>query len=294
MIKQTLIFSNPAELSLRNGQMVISQRALDRDTARPIADIGIVIIENQLVRMTIPLLNELARNNAIVVLCDNSHLPQSILTSLTANSTQAETLRAQTTASTPLQKQAWKQVVEYKIRNQSALLDKLGKEGRVLSPYYNNVKSGDADNREGAAARIYWTKLFGDDFSRDRYGQPPNDLLNYGYSILHAATIRAILGSGLSAAFGIFHHNRYNPFPLGDDLMEPYRPFIDEIVFNLYKNNCYEIDRTSKTELVRALNRDVLIGRTIKPLQLALSSTTASFSSYLRQDIRKLSLPEFP
>ena len=294
MIKQTLIFSNPAELSLRNGQMVISQRALDRETARPIADIGIVMIENQLVRMTIPLLNELARNNAIVVLCDNSHLPQSILTSLTANSTQSETLRAQTTASTPLQKQAWKQVVEYKIRNQSALLDKLGKEGRVLSPYYNNVKSGDVDNREGAAARIYWTKLFGDDFSRDRYGQPPNDLLNYGYSIMRAATIRAILGSGLSAAFGIFHHNRCNPFPLGDDLMEPYRPFIDEIVFNLYKNNCYEIDRSSKTELVRVLNRDVLIGRTIKPLQLALSSTTASFSSYLRQDIRKLSLPEFP
>lgn len=294
MIKQTLVFSNPADLSLRNRQMVIAQREPDRETTRPIEDMAIIIIENPMVRISVPLLNAIARQNGIVIFCDDQHLPQSLLTGMTANTTQAETLKTQAAASAPLQKQAWKQIIESKIRNQAHLLDKIGKDGSILKPYYNNVKSGDSDNREGIAARIYWQELFGPEFSRERYGEAPNNMLNYGYSILRAATIRAIIGSGLSPAFGIFHHNRYNPYPLGDDLMEPFRPFVDEIVYTMYCNGTDEIDRPAKSTILSVLQCDTVIGKNMRPLQLALTSTTASFASFLKQDIRKLVLPSMP
>lgn len=128
---------------------------------------------------------------------------------------------------------------------------KLKRDGDKLKPYYMNVKSADADNREGIAAKIYWIELFGDEFYRSREGSPPNNLLNYGYTILRAAVARAIMGSGLFPALGIFHRNRYNAFPLADDLMEPYRPYVDEIVYRLYTNGHMQLTREVKSELLR-------------------------------------------
>lgn len=153
----------------------------------------------------------------------------------------------------PLKKGLWKQIVETKIRNQAALLRKLGYDGDKLKPCYMNVKSADADNREGIAARIYWSELFGAEFYRSREGSPPNNLLNYGYTILRAAVARAIMGSGLFPAFGIFHRNRYNSFPLADDVMEPYRPYVDELVYQLYRNGNTQLTKKVKGELLRLL-----------------------------------------
>ena len=215
-----------------------------------------------------------------------------MLMTLEGNSTQQESYKYQIEASVPTKKNVWKQLVESKIKNQSLLLNMIGKNGDALKQYYMNVKSGDTDNREGAAARDYWSQIFDKGFKRDRDGLPPNNLLNYGYSILRAAVTRALIGTGLYPAFGAFHRNRYNAFPLADDVMEPYRPFVDEIVYHLYYDGAVtELDHDSKGKLLRVLFSDVKIGKMNRPLENALSLTTASLLKMYRVETDKLSLP---
>ena len=291
MIKQTLFFSTPVYLSLKNCQIVISWKDSDDKITRPIEDIGCVVLENQMISITLPLLNELVKNNVAVILCDNKMMPTSMLQSLDANTTQAESLKFQLAVTDPMKKQVWKQIIESKIKNQAAVLALAGKNKDILKPYYNNVKSGDSDNREGLAAKIYWNSLLGNSFKREREGCSPNSLLNYGYSILRAAVARALLGSGLLPNLGIFHKSRYNAFPLADDVMEPYRPFVDEIVYRLYENGFTELNKESKSEIMRVLNCDVNIGKVKRPLQIALTMTTASLVKYYTGEVKKLSLP---
>lgn len=292
MIKQTLMFTSPVLLSLKDRQIVISFRDNDETVTRPIEDIGFIIIENPMVSITVPLLNELSDNNVSVIFCDKKQMPKTMLMTLDGNSTQQESYKYQMEASLPTKKNVWKQLVESKIRNQALLLNSLGKNGDVLKPLYMNVKSGDTDNREGAAARLYWGMLFDNDFRREREGISPNNLLNYGYTILRAAVARALVGSGLYPAFGVFHRNRYNAFPLADDVMEPYRPFVDEIVYHLYYSGAVsELDKDSKAKLLRVLFADVKIGKVMRPLENALSITTASLLKMFKGETDKLSLP---
>ena len=292
MIKQTLMFTKPASLSLKDQQLVIDVKDSDQIVTRPIEDIGFVVVENQMVRMTVPLLNALADNNVSVIFCDNKEMPRSMLMSLEGNTTLQESYRYQIDASEPTKKRLWKQIVESKICNQAALLSRVGKDGEQLKPYYMNVKSGDSDNREGGAARIYWGKLFEKGFQRERVGDAPNNLLNYGYAILRAAVARALVGSGLFPAFGLFHRNRYNAYPLADDVMEPYRPFVDEIVYRLYiDRDVEELDKASKAELLKVLTADVVMGKNLRPLQIALSMTTASLLKVFKGEETKLTLP---
>ena len=192
MLKRTLFFSTPYCLSLRNDQMIIHTReAPDQRKSIPIEDIGFVVLEDQQTSITLPLLNALSDNNVAVILCGENRMPNAMLMNLDSNRTQGEHYRMQIAASEPLKKGLWKQIVETKIRNQAALLRKLGYDGNKLKPCYMNVKSADADNREGIAARIYWSELFGAEFYRSREGSPPNNLLNYGYTILRAAVARS-------------------------------------------------------------------------------------------------------
>ncbi|MBR1503452.1 MAG: type II CRISPR-associated endonuclease Cas1 [Prevotella sp.] len=292
MIKQTLMFTNPVSLSLKDNQMVITFKDNKDTVTRPIEDIGFVIIENPMVSITIPLLNELADHNVSVVFCDKKQMPKTMLMTLEGNTTQQESYKYQIEASAPMKKNIWKQLVERKIKNQSLLLNKVGKNGDVLKPYYMNVKSGDTDNREGAAAREYWSRLFEPGFKREREGLPPNNLLNYGYTILRAAVSRALIGSGLYPAFGVFHRSRYNAFPLADDVMEPYRPFVDEIVYHLYYDEAItELDNKGKGVLLRLLFSDVKMDKVTRPLENALSLTTASLLRIYKGETEKLSLP---
>jgi len=292
MIKQTLMFTTPVSLSLKDQQMVITFKDNKDTVTRPIEDIGFVIIENPMISITVPLLNELAENNVSVVFCDKKQMPKTMLMPLEGNTTQQESYKYQLEASAPTKKNVWKQLVESKIRNQSILLNKVGKNGDILKQYYMNVKSGDTDNREGAAAREYWSRLFDEGFKREREGLPPNNLLNYGYTILRAAVFRALIGSGLYPAFGVFHRNRYNAFPLADDVMEPYRPFVDEIVHYLYyEEGVTELDNQSKSKLLRLLFSDVKMEKVTRPLENALSLTTASLLKYYKGETDKLSLP---
>lgn len=292
MIKQTLMFTSPVYLSLKDRQLVITFKDNKDTVTRPIEDIGFVVIENPEVTISIPVLNELADNNVSVVFCDKKKMPKTMLMTLEGNTTQQECYKYQMEASAPAKKNVWKQLVESKIRNQAELLNKVGRNGDVLKQYYMNVRSGDTDNREGAAAREYWNRLFDDGFRREREGSPPNNLLNYGYTILRAAVARALIGSGLYPAFGVFHRNRYNAFPLADDVMEPYRPFVDEIVYRLYYDGgISELDNQSKGKLLRVLFSDVKMGKVTRPLENALSLTTASLLKIFKGETDKLSLP---
>lgn len=293
MLKQTLFFNSPVRLSVKNLQLVISWPDSNDIVTRPIEDIGMVVIEHQMISITMPLINELVRNNVCVVICDEKSMPSSIVMGLSANSTMAESFRKQITMAEPSKKQAWKQIIESKIKNQSLLLDKLHDDGSVLKYYYSNVKSGDSSNREGLAAKIYWQHLFNNEFKRNREGEFPNNLLNYGYAILRAATVRAILGSGLMPLVGLFHKNRYNPFPLADDLMEPFRPYVDEIVYYMAEEGITDLDKEAKSRILRLLFVDVDIGAVTRPLEIALTIMTASLVKYNEGELRKLTLPVF-
>ena len=292
MLKRTLVFSNPMTLSLKNCQLVLAYKDdPDNKVTIPIEDIGVVIIEHQQVSITIPLMNALVEGNVQVVMCNNRGMPSAMLQSFEGNNLQGENLRNQMGAGEVLKKQLWKQIVEAKIRNQAALLNKVGQEGDRLKQYYQNVKSGDADNREGIAARIYFSELFGESFLRDRTVPGINALLNYGYAILRAATARALVSSGLLPAIGIFHHNRSNAFPLADDIMEPYRPYVDEIVYDMAMQAKLDLTKDVKAELINVLYADTQFSRVTRPLCVGLTLTTASLSKCFAKEQTKLSLP---
>lgn len=292
MLKRSLVFMHPATLSLRNGQMVIIRKELPDDNLTvPIEDIGLVMINHAMVSLTIPLLNALTEQNVAVIFCNEKGMPASMLYNLQGNTTQGETLRNQLEAGEVLKKTLWKQIIEAKIKNQAALLNKMGKEGSILKPLYTNVKSGDSDNREGIAARLYWTALFGRDFIRDRNIPGINSLLNYGYSVLRAAVTRALVSSGLFPALGIFHHHRSNAFPLSDDLMEPFRPFVDEIVFELTTQGETELNTATKSRLIRVLYVDTYFSKVTRPLSVGLSMTMASLAKCYAKEQKKLIVP---
>ncbi len=292
MLKRALFFSTPFCLSLRNEQMIIhTKEAPDMQKSVPIEDIGVVVLEHQQTTVTLPLLNALSDNNVAVIFCGDNRMPNAMLMNLDSNKTQGESYRAQVEASEPLKKGLWKQIVEAKIRNQAALLRKVGKDGDKLKPYYMNVKSGDTDNREGIAAKIYWTELFGREFVRTREGEAPNNLLNYGYTILRAAVARSLMGSGLLPAFGIFHRNRYNAFPLADDLMEPYRPYVDELVYNLHTAGKSQLTKEVKGELLRILFADTRFDKVLRPLDVGLTFTSASLAKCFAGTQKKLLYP---
>lgn len=292
MLKRTLVFSNAVNLTLKNRQLVISFKEIEREPISvPIEDVGCVIIENQRVNITIPLLNALTDNNVQVVFCNEHFMPNSMLLNLDNNITQGETLRNQMAASEPLKKQMWKQIVEAKIKNQSRLLDKTAHNGAILRPYYQNVKSGDTDNREGIAARLYFQELFGNDFIRDRQMPGINALLNYGYTILRAAVSRSLVASGLFPAIGIYHHHRSNAFPLADDMMEPYRPYVDEIVYEMACEDMMVLNQTAKTKLINVLYVDTEFEKVTRPLSVGLSLSSASLVKCYAKEQNTLNFP---
>lgn len=292
MLKRTLLFTSPVNLSLKNEQLVVNYKdAPDEKRTIPIEDIGYVIIDNPMVSMTMPLINALADSNVALIFCNDKGMPHAMLQNLDTHTLQCEILNTQIGIGEVLKKKLWKQTIEAKIKNQSKLLTKLGKDGDVLKPYYNNVKSGDSDNREGLAARIYWNSLFGDNFVRDRSQPGINTLLNYGYTILRSATTRALMGSGLLPSLGIFHHNRSNAFPLADDIMEPYRPYVDEIVYEMLQEGMIDLNLKSKSYLLRVLTCDTHFSKVTRPLSIALTMSAASLVKCYAKELDKINYP---
>ena len=268
MGKQTIVFESPKELSLKEGMLVISDKETGIMTLRSLEDIQMLMIDNHSVRLTVPLITKLSELNIGVVFCDGNHMPVSMLMDMESNALQSKRFRCQMSASKPLNKQIWKQIVEAKIRNQSLVLERLGLGKSLLANYYVNVKSGDITNREGVAARMYWSKLMGKGFVRDRYGEPPNSLLNYGYAVLRSMMARHLMNAGLLPLIGIFHHNVYDAFPLADDMMEPYRPFVDYQVKRMLDEGLSEVKRKSKKRILGLFYQDIPAGA------MALSAST--------------------
>lgn len=294
MLKRTIIISSPAYLSLRNSQMQIARK--DKDAcSEPIEDIGFLILDHSQITVSLPLLNALRANNTAVIFCDELHHPRSMLLNLDGNTLQNELFRAQIAASAPLKKNIWKQVVTAKLRNQAAVLELIGSDGTDIKKMAATVKSGDNDNREGYAARLYWPRLFGYDFKRLREGLPPNNMLNYGYAVIRAAVARALAGSGLLNTLGVHHSNRYNAFCLADDIMEPYRPFVDAAVHEL--NGIYPgqdlLHIDIKCALLDILNSDCRIDGNNSLLMIAMQSSAASLARCFSGEERNIVFPEF-
>ncbi len=291
MLKRTIIITTPCKLGIRNAQLLIENEAGTVSTV-PVEDLGNVIIENQQAHITLPAMNALIGQNVCVTICDRKSMPSGMLFPIEGNSLQGERYRLQVEAPLPVKKSLWKQIIESKIRNQSILLDKAGLDSGQLKPYYRNVKSGDSDNREGVAASFYWKELFGHEFLRDRNGSAPNNLLNYGYAILRAATARAIVSTGLLPSLGIHHKSRYNAFPLADDLMEPFRPWVDEIVLSLIRESCHDLTRDAKNRLVNVVYADACVDGRRHPLSIALTLLCASVVAVMSGEQTKLRTPE--
>lgn len=310
MIKRTLCFTNPAYLSLKNEQLVvkmpqsdsgqqsaISNQQSEKVTTIPIEDIGVVVIDNRQITITSGLMDALLENNCALITCDSKNLPVGLMLPLCGNTTQSERFRYQIEASLPLRKQLWQQTVQAKISNQATVLENCtDAETACMNVWSKDVKSGDSENLEGRAAAYYWKKLFGyiEDFNRDREGVPPNNLLNYGYAILRAVVARALVSSGMLPTLGIHHHNRYNAYCLADDIMEPYRPYVDELVFNLIKEKGLPEDGLTKewkVELLKVPVLDVVISGKRSPLMIAAAQTTASLYKCYSGEIRKIVYP---
>lgn len=309
MIKKTLCFSNPAYLSLRNNQLVIKLPEIEKaesltedfkkstEVTRPIEDIGVVVLSHKQITITSGALEALLANNCAVITCDAKSMPVGLLLPLTGNTTQSERFRDQLEASQPLRKQLWQQTIQYKIRNQAAVLGKCPNvETDCMQIWANNVKSGDPDNLEARAAVYYWKSLFGHipDFIRDREGVAPNNLLNYGYAILRAVVARSLVASGLLPTLGIHHHNRYNAYCLADDIMEPYRPYVDQLVFDITEQygEDVELSKDIKAELLSIPTLDVVIAGKRSPLMVATAQTTASLYKCFSGELRKVAYPE--
>ena len=303
MIKRTLCIETPCHLKCSNEQLVVSYGHVkgleDRaDKTVPIEDIGILILEHQQITITHYLLDKLAGNNVAVITCNETHHPSGMLLSLEGNTLQSERFTAQIEATEPLKKQLWQQTVKAKILNQSSVLKKWGLNHNLLNNLAIQVKSGDSNNHEAIAAAFYWQHLFPDSwqFFRKRDGPPPNNLLNYGYSIIRASMARAIVGAGLLPTLGIFHRNRYNAYCLADDIMEPYRPFVDQVVRSIIQQTSQieHLSQELKVQLLRIPAADVLINGETSPLMIAMHRTASSLAKCYNGEQRKILYPEIP
>mgnify|MGYP000914448965 CR=1 FL=1 len=295
MIKRTLYFGNPAYLKTGNEQMVIELADTGETRQAPIEDIGILILDHQQITITQALIAKLLANNVALITCDPTHHPTGLLLNLDGNTLQSQKFQAQVNASVPLKKQLWQQTVAAKIENQAALLQEQRQEHKLLLTYAKTVKSGDSENHEAKAAAYYWKNLFPPflEFTRERYGPPPNNLLNYGYAILRALVARSLTGSGMLPTLGIFHRNQYNAYCLADDIMEPYRPFVDKVVCGIVEMNGRYLEMTPnmKKALLGIPAMDVVLEGKKSPLMNAVQRTTASLAKCFEGSGRKLLYP---
>lgn len=311
MIKKTLYFGNPAYLSLRNNQLVIKIPGVEKNAnlsdtfkrsaeiTKPIEDLAFIVLDNKQITITTGAMAALLENNCMVITCDDHSMPTGLMLPLYGNTIQNERFRNQIDASVPLKKQLWQQTVQCKINNQATVLGFLrSEEVRCMRVWASEVRSGDVDNMEARAAAYYWKYLFGqhiNGFTRFRDGIPPNNLLNYGYAILRAIIARALVSSGLLPTLGIHHHNRYNAYCLADDIMEPYRPYVDELIYNLIETKGLppaELTREWKAEMLTIPVLDVVISGKRSPLMIAAGQTSASLAKCFNGELRKIVYPE--
>ncbi|MFI0431153.1 type II CRISPR-associated endonuclease Cas1 [Mariniflexile sp. HMF6888] len=291
MLKKSILIENKCKVTSKNLQLQISTN--EREASIPIEDIGFVVIDNPEVYISITTLNLLVENNTALIICNNSHLPNGMFLNLNSHHIQQELFKNQINASVPLKKQLWQQTIVEKITNQGILLKKVTQSNNNLEFIASKVLSGDTSNMEGVAANFYWKSFFENDFKRERFGNYPNNFLNYGYAILRAATARALSGSGLLNTLGIHHKSKYNAFALADDIMEPFRPIVDEAVYNIMQHyDDQELNTEIKSVLLEILTRTVYFKDEKSPLMVALQKTASSLQQCYSGTRKKIKYPK--
>lgn len=302
MLKRTIHIGSSCRLFTKNKQLVIQYNHIKGqedmlDKSVPIEDIAYLILEHPRISLSHPLLNEFLKNNIAFITCNETLHPTGLMLNLDGNDTQSEKFRAQIKASEPLKKNLWQQTIESKIQNQARVLAYWNIENKYLLACSKQVRSGDSDNREATASYYYWQHLFPPawKFYRKRDGAPPNNLLNYGYAILRAVVARSLVGSGLLPTLGIFHRNRYNAYCLADDIMEPYRPYVDYIVRKIIDRTSHisELNKEFKAELLAIPAMDVYIDNKMRPLMIAVQQSTSSLSRCFLGEGRQIIYPTF-
>lgn len=298
MIKRTLHFGNPAYLSCQNSQLTVSYPDRDDKKTVPIEDIGIVILDHAQITITHSLMAHLLNANAALITCNDKHHPTGMMLNLDGHSLQSKYFRHQVNAKEPLKKQLWQHTIKAKVQNQANVLLSQSKNYQYLRNLIAMVKSGDSTNIEARAAGFYWKSVYmelGLKFSRDPVGESPNHLLNYGYTILRAMVARSLVGSGLMPTLGIFHRNQYNAYCLADDIMEPYRPYIDVLVYELCSRYGKDIELNTeiKKQLLSIPTIDVVIEKRKSPMMLAIQRTTASLAKSYESGQCELIYPDY-
>jgi CRISPR-associated protein Cas1 len=280
-------------LNVLRGFLIVSDTAKDGgELGRiPLDDICAVIANAHGISYTNNLLVALAERCAPFVLCSANHNAAGMLIPVDGNYQQAKRFDAQIAAGRPIHKQAWAAIVKTKLQQQAAVLETLGIKALPISALICRVRSGDPDNIEAQAARCYWNLLFGEKFRRDREAEGVNALLNYGYTVLRAATARAVVAAGLHPTLGIHHSNEGNAMRLVDDLMEPFRPMIDLRVWQLVQQGRESVTPESKRELVKVLYADMhtTIGAT--PLNVCVQRLATSLAQLYLGECERLDLP---
>lgn len=294
MLKRTILLENKTTVSTKNMQLVIKTET--RESTIPAEDIGYLVIDHPQVFISIPAMNLLIDHNAAIVVCGNNHLPNGMFLNLNSHHIQQEIFRNQMEASLPLKKQLWQQTTMEKIRNQGQLLERITGEKNSFEFLMSKVLSGDTSNMEGVAANMYWKTFFEHcdiKVKRERFGNFPNNFLNYGYAILRAATARSLSGSGLLNTLGIHHRNKYNAYALADDMMEPYRPLVDEKVFELIAmSEEQELTTSTKAEFLKILTQTVYFNEEKSPLMVGLQRSASSLQQCFTGEKKKINFPK--
>lgn len=294
MIKRIVeISQSKSHLNIRHGQLVIGQNGQIMSSI-PCEDIGVLLVDHQGVSYTHCVFTELLKCGAALVLCGGNHHPAGMLLPLDSNSVQTERFRQQVNAKEPVKKRLWKQIVQAKIKHQAKLLGKGNEYYKSLMTLRHRVKSGDTANIEAQASKKFWTAFFGDaNFRRDINGRSPNNLLNYGYMVMRAAVARALCSAGLLPALGIHHCNKYNAFCLADDVMEPFRGFVEAKVREICRGADYagELDQQIKARLLEVLYDEVNIAGFKGPLMVGLHRTCASLVRCFAGEQKFIDLP---
>ncbi len=307
MITRSIYIGNPAYLKLKDEQMyILCPETKEAKGKVPVEDLGLLMLDHFQITISHQLIQKMMGNNVVVVSCDAHHLPHGIMLPLYGHTQHSDRVKDQLEASEPLKKQLWKQTIECKIENQKEVLCRLGNYYEPMIDYQNNVKSGDITNMEGIAAQHYWKYLISLDFLRQRFGDSPNQFFNFGYAVLRSIVARAIVETGLLPVLGIFHKNKYNPYCLADDLMEPYRPFVDILVMQWLdkfpesseayldqREKTEELTKEFKAHILQIATKDVKIDGQKRPLMIAVKTTATSLYKCYTGEKRLISYPEF-
>ncbi|WP_277125211.1 type II CRISPR-associated endonuclease Cas1 [Capnocytophaga gingivalis] len=295
MLYRSVYIGNPACLKLKDKQLkVIDPETKEEKGSIPIEDIGLLMLDHYQITLSHQLIQELMKNNAILISCDERHLPLAGMLPFSGNTLFSERVKIQMEVSEPLKKQLWKQTIECKIQNQLKILEQFGKYASPMYEYLKQVKSGDTTNMEGIAAQHYWKYLIDSDFLRDRFGDGPNPFFNFGYGVLLSIIARALVDTGLLLVLGIFHRNKYNPYCLASDIMEPYRPIVDLLVMKWLQLHPEKqnLDKESKAFLLQIATQDVTIEKLVRPLMVGVKMTASSLLKCYTGEKRQISYPE--